>query len=224
MNTHPHFDLAVFDLAGTTVVDTNTVGASLQYALQEAGVNISQEEATALMGIPKPIAIAQLLQDHEAEGDVSKIYKTFHQHMLEVYRTSPEIKEIEGTSTVFAALQQMGIRVAVDTGFDRTITDQVLQRMAWGSLLSDSIASDEVARGRPFPDMILELCRRNQTVPNRTIKIGDTPADLQEGHAAQVKLNVGVTYGTHSAEQLQPHKPDVLINSISKLLAQLNHG
>jgi phosphoglycolate phosphatase-like HAD superfamily hydrolase len=66
--------------------------------------------------------------------------------------------------------------------------------------------------------MIVELCRRAGVQPHQVIKIGDTPADIQEGQSAQVGLNVGVTYGTHTREQLLPFGPDKLIDSLDELL------
>ena len=38
--------------------------------------------------------------------------------------------------------------------------------------------------------------------PEEVAKIGDTPADIEEGRAAGCGLVVGVTYGTHSRIEL----------------------
>ena len=38
--------------------------------------------------------------------------------------------------------------------------------------------------------------------PGTAVKIGDTPADMEQGLAARCGLVVGVTYGTHGREQL----------------------
>lgn len=212
------FRLAVFDLAGTTVVDTNTVGSCLQQALSNVGLEVSVEDVNKVMGIQKPLAIQALLNQYGVEGDVAEIHDDFRDIMIRTYKTSAAITEIPGASKLFAELNQLGIRIAVDTGFDREITDVLLDRMQWGELLSDSITSDEVAQGRPHADMIVELCRRAGVQPHQVIKIGDTPADIQEGQSAQVGLNVGVTYGSHTRELLLPFGPDKLIDSLDELL------
>ena len=212
------YKLAIFDLAGTTVQDDNTVGKCLQDALSAVGVSASIEEVNAVMGIRKPVAIKMLLDKHGAEGDVEAIDADFRQRMIETYKTSPEVREIPGATNTFRVLKEMVIRVAVDTGFDRETTDVLLSRMGWGDLVDDSITSDEVEQGRPHPDMILELCRRAGVTPDQVIKIGDTPADIGEGFSANVGLNVGVTYGTHTEEQLQGLAPDALLSEIGDLL------
>jgi phosphonatase-like hydrolase len=212
------FKLAIFDLAGTTVKDSNTVGKCLQDALEEVGVSVTVADVNAVMGIRKPVAIQKLLDQYDATGDVETIDNDFRERMIETYRSSDEVAEIPGTSSTFRVLKEMGIRIAVDTGFDRETVDILLDRMNWSDLLDDSIASDEVASGRPSPDMINELCRRAGVLPSETIKVGDTPADLQEGSAARVGLNLAVSYGTHSADELERYAPDAILSEIGDLL------
>ena len=213
-----NYKLVIFDLAGTTVKDTNTVGQCLQEALEEAGLTVSVADVNAVMGIRKPVAIQQILDQYGRTGNVGDIDADFRQRMIETYRQSPVVAEIPGTSKTFQVLKDMGMKIAVDTGFDRETTDILLERMKWGELLDDSITSDEVENGRPAADMINELCRRAGVLPAEAIKVGDTPADIQEGSAARVGLNIGVSYGTHSAEALEPFGPDAIISEIGDLL------
>jgi len=212
------YKLAVFDLAGTTVKDTNTVGACLQAALKTVGVEASVADVNAVMGQPKPWAIEMLLKQYEAEGDIPTLYAEFRRLMVETYQTSDQVGEIEGASETFKGLKEKGLLIAVDTGFERDITDVLLDRVGWNSLVDDSITTDEVENGRPAPDMIFELCKRHGVEPHEVIKIGDTPADIGEGKNAKAGLVVGVTYGTHTREQLEPLGADLLIEDIKELL------
>jgi phosphonatase-like hydrolase len=211
--------LFVFDLAGTTVKDNNTVGGCLQKALKSAGLEASVTEVNTVMGYPKPTAITILLNRHGVEGDVSAIFEEFRGLMTATYRDSSEVLEIDGAREVFLSLKDRGMRIAVDTGFDRGITDILLDRMPWEGLIDDSITSDEVENGRPHPDMILELCRRAGVEPVQTVKVGDTPSDIQEGKAAGAGLTVGTLFGTHTREELLAHQPDLLISDLRDLLS-----
>jgi phosphonatase-like hydrolase len=213
--------LAIFDLAGTTVRDSNTVGGCLQGALGAAGLQVSVADVNSVMGIPKPIAIQTLLERYGASGDVRAIHEDFRRRMIETYRTDPDVAEISGARETFGALHERGLRVAVDTGFDRETADVVLARMPWAGMLDDSITSDEVARGRPFPDMILRLCERAACTPGEAIKVGDTPSDIQQGRAAGAGLVVGVLYGTHSRAELEAHGPDLLLTDLRDLLPHI---
>jgi phosphoglycolate phosphatase-like HAD superfamily hydrolase len=81
---------------------------------------------------------------------------------------------------VFASRRRAGIRVALDTGFSRDILN-VLDRVGWreGDTFDISIASDEVHRGRPHPDLTHRaMARAGVLEPESVVNVGDTPADL----------------------------------------------
>ena len=73
-----------------------------------------------------------------------------------------------GAEDTFRALKDAGIKVALNTGFNRVVTQTILDRLGWtGCPLIDAvISSDEVPRGRPHPDMIRPSCERlGLTIP-----------------------------------------------------------
>lgn len=227
MNSSPvmtPFKLAVFDVAGTTVMDDDGVVGCLRRAL-EPHVAVSVAEAAAVMGLPKPVAIRELLAAHavaddaQLDGLVDEIHRSFRVAMVAHYRRGP-LTPAEHAADVFAALRAAGVRVTLDTGFSRDILDVVLERLGWlgRGLLDATMTSDEVPRGRPFPDLIHRaMALTGVTDPLRVAKIGDTPSDMAEGLAAGCGLVVGVTYGTHTREQLsQPGV--VVIDRLSDLL------
>ncbi len=125
-----------------------------------------------------------------------------------------------GALQVFDVLRTAGVKVALDTGFSRDILDALLTRLGWGdgAAIDFSVTSDEVPRGRPYPDLIHRAMQRADVAdPWNVIKVGDTPFDLLEGLAANCGLVVGVTYGTHSRGELE--RPDVVtIDDLPALL------
>jgi phosphonatase-like hydrolase len=206
-------ELVVFDMAGTTVHDGDVVSRALRAALSVAGVEVDPGAVNAVMGLPKPEAIARLLTaagrpSHIATVDT--IHDDFVRRMLDHYKSDPTVREVPGTAATFAALRTAGIRVALNTGFSRAISAVVLARLGWHApdTIDADVASDEVPHGRPHPDMIRYLMTRlGIRDAHRVAKVGDTPADLEEGTNAGCGLVVGVTSGTCSREQLQefPH-------------------
>src|SRR5262249_39112669 len=117
--------------------------------------------------------------------------------------------------------------VALDTGFSRTIVDAILERLGWSEpgVLDATVASDEVERGRPHADLVLRaMSLTGVTRSDAVAKVGDTPADLEEGLAAHCGLLIGVTNGSHTAEQLKRHAHTHLISDLSALPSLvLNH-
>lgn len=220
-------ELVVFDLAGTTVHDDQDVPRVLQNSLAKSDVAVSLDAASKLMGIPKPIAIETLLRENYKgtraieEEWIEEIHRTFVMEMIRFYKTNPSVREKEGTSETFLQLKMRGIKVAVDTGFDRETTTPLLERMGWikNELIDCSITSDEVPRGRPFPDMIFKAMALTRVFEVAHVaKVGDTASDMQQGTAAGCKWVIGVTSGAYSAEELTKEKHTHLIHSISEVL------
>ncbi len=208
--------LAVFDLAGTTVHDNQDVQRVLIKTLQRQGVAISLEEAARVMGIPKPVALRQLLGEHLPDSIkvtdemIDELHEAFVADMVSFYKEDASVKEMKGASDTFRSLKESGITVYVDTGFDRKTTDALIERLGWlkDNLLDGSVTSDEVENGRPSPDMIFKAMKLSKvTEVSYVAKVGDTASDLGEGTAAGCGLVIGVTTGAYSKEDLirEPH-------------------
>jgi phosphonatase-like hydrolase len=141
--------------------------------------------------------------------------------MIEYYRHAPGIAPMEDAEAVFSRLHEMGIKVGLDTGFSRDITDVILERVGWKNspLIDVTVASDEVKRGRPFPDMIqkmMELLGIEDTL--EIIKIGDTEVDVNEGHQTGCLMSIAVTTGAYTEAELRKHHPTHVIHSLSELI------
>jgi phosphonatase-like hydrolase len=219
-------ELVVFDMAGTTVYDGDSVARCFQAAMAAAGVHVDRQQANAVMGIPKPEAIRRLVAASPLASElllsVDAIHDDFIARMKDFYRRDPGVREVQGSGRVFARLQSAGIRVALNTGFGREIADVLLQRLGWNqpsAAVDATICSDEVARGRPHADMIRQLMQQlSVRSAERVAKVGDTPADLEEGAAAGCGLIIGVTGGSHTAEELRPYPHTHLIASVTDML------
>ena len=225
------FELVVFDIAGTTVFDGDAVGLCLRRALEHvAGAGFDRDAVNAVMGIPKPVAIRTLLEGRGLPAGaerVAQVYRDFEARMLEHYRASPDVREVEGAGRVFRELRGRGIKVALDTGFGRAITDVLLKRLGWAvpGVLDATVTSDDVAKGRPAPDMVLRAMEwTGVRDAARVAKVGDTPSDLEEGTSAGCGMVVGVTSGSHTADELRPHPHTALIDSIRDLPAILDQA
>jgi phosphonatase-like hydrolase len=220
--------LVVFDMAGTTVHDADAVHACLLGALSAQGFEVGRKRVNEVMGLAKPVALRTIMEQslgHPVQPErVDAAYQDFLRKMIAFYRNHPSVREIHPATDVFRELRRRGIRVALDTGFARAIVDAILERLGWKEgLLDATVASDEVERGRPHPDLIFRaMALTGVTDAGRVAKVGDTPADLAEGTAAGCGLVIGVTEGSHREEELESHPHTHLIASIAELPALLS--
>jgi phosphonatase-like hydrolase len=220
-------ELVVFDMAGTTVFDGDAVNASFRAALAASNVEADSATVNTVMGLHKPEAIRILLGNQGrsfTEDEVETIHDDFERRMLAYYATDPAVREVPGALAAFVALKQAGIKVALNTGFGRSIVDVILKRLGWQSseAIDATVTSDEVPHGRPHPDMIKALMAQlGVRDPRRVAKVGDTKADLEEGTNAGCGHVIGVATGSLTHEQLRSYPHTHLLKSVAEIPALL---
>jgi phosphonatase-like hydrolase len=213
-------DLVIFDMAGTTVEDGGQVPASFAAALAEQGVTVTPAELNAVRGASKHQAILQLTPPGANRAErAAATYASFKQHLAHSFAGS--VRPIPGAPETFAWLRERNIKVALNTGFDRDITDLLLAALGWNEQLIDAVVcGDDVPQGRPAPYLIFRCVERTGiTSVHRVASLGDTILDLQAAHNAGVTWNIGVLSGAHTGEQLQAQPHTHLIPSVANLPA-----
>jgi phosphonatase-like hydrolase len=213
-------DLVVFDMAGTTIRDDDAVNRVFRTVMESEGLTITESDANAVMGLPKPVSVRLLLEKYGRPVNpqvVERLHRRFVDQMLEYYRTYGA-EAAPGAEDALVYLKERGIAVYLDTGFSRNIADVILERLRWRERgwIAGSVTSDEVERGRPFPDMIhVAMAATGVSNPARVAKVGDTPSDLNQGRAARCALIVGVLSGASSRDELLIHPHHHLIPDVS---------
>lgn len=228
-------------MAGTTVRDNKEVETCFAEAAQRTGLVVSAERITAVQGWAKRFVFETLWQEQlharnagpspsngsELEAKVDHSYAVFRSILENHYQTS-EVVPTPGCLDLFAFLKASRVKIALTTGFYRQVTDIILNKLGWNrgldaryvggpaSLINVSVASDEVAQGRPAPLMIQQaMLTLGITDPRRVINLGDTPSDLESGKRAGCALSLGITNGTHTRQQLERHPNDGLYASLT---------
>jgi len=215
-------ELMIFDMAGTTVKDDNQVPQAFTAALAAHDVEVTPQQIQNLRGASKRQAIAALLPSGaDLELRTGRVYDSFREQLAQRFQGTA--REVPGAAAVIAHLRGRGLRVALNTGFDRDTTRMLMQALAWPESMVDAIAcGDEVEQGRPAPDLIRRcMALTGITSAAAVANLGDTILDLRAGHAAGVRLNVGVLSGAHTREMLVAEPHTHLLQSIAELPALL---
>lgn len=200
--------LVVLDLAGTTVKDQGQVPKAFSTALTQAGIVVTSEQINALRGASKRQALVDLLPDTSDRMErAGAVYRVFRDHLAHGFAEG--VAPVAGAPETMAWLRERGVRVVLNTGFDREITELLLSSLGWTQGVADAVVcADDVSQGRPAPYLIFRAMEAvgTQSV-HQVANVGDTARDLQAGCNAGVGWNVGVLSGAHSAEQLRraPH-------------------
>ena len=205
-------------MAGTTVKDSGEVARAFAAALADHGVETSAAQINAVRGASKREAIATLVFPKYGTdaGRVEAVYASFKQHLQRVF--TREAEPVAGAVETFAWLREHNIKLALNTGFDRDITDLLITALGWQNTADAVICGDDVPQGRPAPYMIFRAMEATGTMDVRQVlNVGDTVSDLQAARNAGVAVSVGVLSGAHGREQLARETPACLLGSIAEL-------
>lgn len=215
------FTLVIFDMAGTTVNDRDEVYRVLREATEREGARYSDTQFQEWMGTEKKWAIRNLLEIggvDVTEELVEKAWDWFRAELRRTYTAQPPVP-LDGVEQALATLRAQGIKVGLTTGFSREIADIILEAMGWGEgiNLDISVTADQVAHGRPEPDMIrrvMELTGITDT--SEVISVGDTAADIRSAQAAGV-TSVGVLTGHLTREAFTELDADHILTSAAEI-------
>jgi HAD superfamily hydrolase (TIGR01509 family) len=78
--------------------------------------------------------------------------------------------------------------LAVASSSNRTLIDLVLERSGLAPRFQATVSSEEVARGKPAPDVYLEAARRLGVRPERAAAVEDSAAGIRSAAAAGLRV------------------------------------
>jgi phosphoglycolate phosphatase len=126
---------------------------------------------------------------------------------------------LEGIQAALIRLRNAGFRMAIATTDRRQRTQQMAHALGLAPYLDTVVCVDDVPKGKPAPDMALEVCRRLDLEPYQVAVVGDTESDMRMGRAAGVAACVGIRSGMNKGAGLAG-LADVVLDSVAQLSSE----
>ncbi|MEO3873494.1 phosphonatase-like hydrolase [Nonomuraea sp. B12E4] len=216
-------ELAVLDIAGTTVEEHGAVYRALEEAVRAAGGAPAAADIQRWMGADKREAITALLTGSPAPDAVEAAFADFRARLSAAYAARPPAP-LPGVPEAIATLRAAGVKVALTTGFDRDVTTALLAAVGWEHGVLDAVVCvDDVTSGRPAPYMIFRAMEATGVHDvGRVLTAGDTVRDLQAGTNAGARIVAGVLTGGQDAVTLGTARHTHLLPSVADIPALLS--
>ncbi|MDR1276360.1 MAG: HAD-IA family hydrolase [Candidatus Accumulibacter sp.] len=212
MDAGRRFELLVFDWDGTLFDSTGAIASALQAACRALSIpEPSDEQARQGIGLGLIEALRHSIPDL-SERHYPELLDRFG---VEYRRRESTLGLYEGIPELIERLHASGATLCVATGKSRRGLDRVLASTGLGRFFSASRCADECF-SKPHPQMLLELIDACFVSPETTLMIGDTTHDLQMAINAGARA-LAVSYGAHSAEQLNALNPLARVDSVAEL-------
>jgi HAD superfamily hydrolase (TIGR01509 family) len=175
-------DAVVFDMDGV-LVDTEHVWDDVREELTvEWGGRYTPDAQRAMMGMSS-LEWSRYLHDVVGLRQQPPVINAeVVRRMLARYDTSLEV--VPGAVEAVRSLAADGLRLAVASSSNRVLIDAVLRRLEVADLFAVTVSSEEVARGKPAPDVYLEAARRLDVDPRRCVAVEDSTSGIRAAHEA----------------------------------------
>ncbi len=178
-------EAVVFDLDGV-VVDSEQVWDDVREQLaHERGGDWHEGAQADMMGMSSPEWSRYMHERIGLAESPEAINEEVVQRMLARYHESLPL--IDGA--VDAVRRLAGeFTLGVASSSNRPLIEVVLERAGIAELFAAVVSSEEVARGKPAPDVYLEAARRLAVEPGSCAAIEDSANGIRAAHAAGMRV------------------------------------
>jgi HAD superfamily hydrolase (TIGR01509 family) len=174
-------DAVVFDLDGV-IVDSEQVWDEVREGFaRERGGRWTEQAQADMMGMSSTEWSRYLQEVVGLAAPPEEINREVVRLMLRRY--SEQLPLIDGAVDAvkrLAAAWPLGVA----SSSNRELIDRVLEVSDLAPYFKATVSSEEVARGKPAPDVYLEAARRLGVEPSRSVAIEDSTNGIRSAHAA----------------------------------------
>ncbi|HEY3188351.1 MAG TPA: HAD family phosphatase [Solirubrobacteraceae bacterium] len=176
-------DAVIFDLDGVLLDSEQRWNGAKEELVRESGGRWSEEAPRAMMGMSAPEWSAYLRDDLGVPMDAEAINRAVVRRMEEGYRRGLPLLPGAGRAvTALAARWPLGLA----SSSNREIIDLFLDLGGFREAFAAVVSSEEVAAGKPAPDVFVETAGRLGVDPGRCVAVEDSSNGLRAAAAARM--------------------------------------
>jgi HAD superfamily hydrolase (TIGR01509 family) len=210
-------DAVVFDLDGL-LLDTEQLWDEVREQLaRERGGRWSERAQADMMGMSSPEWSRYM---HEVVGlaePPDEIGDEVVRRMAARYRERLPLLPGAGEAVERLAARWL---LGLASSSNRPLIELALEAGGLAPFLRATVSSEEVARGKPAPDVYLEACRRLGVDCNRAAAIEDSRNGIRSAHAAGMKV-VAIPNAHFPPDEESLALADVVLSSLAELDADV---
>ncbi|MEV5595491.1 HAD family phosphatase [Streptomyces sp. NPDC052496] len=187
----------IFDLDGTLVDSEPNYYEAGRRVLARYGVTgFTWEHHTRFIGIGTRETLAILKREYGIDAPLDELLAGKNRAYLELARAHTEV--FPQMRAFVELLHAAGHPLAVASGSSRSAIETVLAATGLDARLTVRVSAEEVAQGKPAPDVFLEAARRLGVEPRTCVVLEDAPPGAEAARRAGMRC-VAVPYVPETA-------------------------
>lgn len=190
------FEAAIFDLDGT-LLNSMDVWEQIDISfLKKRNLPVPADYVTEICARSFEEAAQYTIDLFGLSETVTDIIKEWNE--MAAYEYAHNVKLLPDTLDYLLRLKSHGIKLAVATGLPKELFLPCLENNSILELFDTLCSTDEVMRGKEFPDVFELAAKRLQTTPGRCIVFDDVLPAVKS--AKQANMIVCGVYDKYSAQ------------------------
>jgi HAD superfamily hydrolase (TIGR01509 family) len=206
-------EAVVLDLDGL-LIQTEEIWDDVREALaRERGARYDAEAQRAMMGMSSPEWSRYMHEELGVPDPPAEISAEVVRRMEARYR-----ERLPLLPGAVEAVERLAARWALGlaSSSNRPLIDAVLELAGLGRFFRVTVSSEEVARGKPSPDVYLEAAQRLGVPPERCAAVEDSHSGIRSARAAGMRV-VAIPNPAFRPDEEALAEADVVLESLEEL-------
>jgi HAD superfamily hydrolase (TIGR01509 family) len=213
----PRLSAVIFDLDGVLLESEQVWSAAKRELTVEHGGVWSEAAERDMLGMSSTEWSRYMHEQLRVPMEPSEISAAAVELVASRYRE--ELPLIDGADAAVRALAAR-LPLGLASSSNRQIIDLVLELTGWAALFSVTISSEEVAHGKPAPDVYLETTRRLAVPAESCAAVEDSAAGIRSALAAGLTV-VAIPNRAYPPDPEILRRADIVLDSLSQLEAAI---
>jgi HAD superfamily hydrolase (TIGR01509 family) len=210
-------EAVVFDLDGVLLESEQVWSAAKRKLTLEHGGSWTEDAERDMLGMSSTEWSRYMRDRLGVALDPADISEAVARRVEESYRVElPLIAGAEEAVSALAARLPLGLA----SSSNRQTIELVLELTGWGESFSATTSSEEVARGKPAPDVYLETLRRLAASPAASVAVEDSDAGIRSALAAGMRV-VAIPNRAYPPDPETVRAADLTLESLMQLDAAI---
>jgi HAD superfamily hydrolase (TIGR01509 family) len=211
----------IFDLDGLLLDSESAWDGARKALVAEHGLEWQEGATEAMLGMSAPEWSRYVRDTLGVPLEPEEISDRVVAHVLAAYEE--RLPLLAGAEAAVARVAERW-PLALASSSNKQVIDRVMETSGWGEVFSVWVSSEEVARGKPAPDVFLEAARRLGTDPVEAAGIEDSRNGILAARAAALARVIAIPNHEFppGAEALEA--ADVVLGSLDELTPDVVAG
>jgi len=208
----------LWDMDGTLIDSAEYHWITWHDTLAELGVSLTRESFNGWFGSRNDRILRRYFGDDFPLVEIARIGELKESRYRALVRDQG-IRLLPGVERWLYALQQGGWQQAVASSAPPANIDVLLEVMGLQQQFASTVSAEEVAHGKPFPDVFLRAAEKLAVQPARCVVVEDAAVGVEAGRRGGMRtIGISGVHGHLDADIVTRSMADLPLDTFDRLV------